>query len=241
MLLVAEEGVLIPGVTGPLMKLHAPVPTLGTLAAMVAVPEETQADSVLPALDVVGGCTIVMETVALDAVQGLLLIVQRSTTGPVPLVCVKVEEPLAALLNVPEPPLTMLQAPVPTPGVLPPSAAVVLLAQIVCVLPTVAVVGGGVIVMLTSAVLAVQGLLLMVQRNAVTVPEVCVNVAPGVVALGLKVPAPPPMMLHAPVPTLGVLPPKATVVPPVQIVCAPPTVAVVGRALTVTVVKRGRV
>jgi len=84
------------------------------------------------------------------------------------------------------------------------------------------------IVMLTSAVLAVQGLLLIVQRNAVTVPEVCVKVALGVVAFGLKVPAPPPMMLHAPVPTLGVFPPNAAVVPVVQIVWAPPTVAVVG-------------
>ena len=84
------------------------------------------------------------------------------------------------------------------------------------------------IVMLTFAKDAVQGLLLIVQRNAVTVPEVWVNVAPGVVAFGLKVPAPPPMMLHAPVPTLGVFPPNAAVVPVVQIVCAPPAVAVVG-------------
>ena len=74
------------------------------------------------------------------------------------------------------------------------------------------------IVKATSAVLAVQGLLLMVQRKAVTVPEVWVKVAFGVVLFGANVPAPPPMMLHAPVPTLGVLPPRAAVVPVVQIV-----------------------
>jgi len=55
MLLVGEAGVLMVAVTGPLMKLQAPVPTLGVLAAMVAVPLETQVDRLLPALAVVGG------------------------------------------------------------------------------------------------------------------------------------------------------------------------------------------
>lgn len=83
-------------------------------------------------------------------------------------------------------------------------------------------------VTLTSAVLAAHGLLLIVQRNAVTVPEVCVKVAPGVLVFGLKVPAPPPMMLHVPVPEVGVLPPSTELVPVAQKVCGPPTVAVVG-------------
>jgi len=82
----------------------------------------------------------------------------------------------------------------------------------------VAAVGFALIVKATSAVV-VQRPFVMVQRKAVTVPEVCVKVAPGVVAFGLNVPAPPPMMLHAPVPTPGVLPPRAAVVPVVQIVC----------------------
>ena len=90
----------------------------------------------------VGGWSIVIETVALDAVQGLLLIVQRTTTGPAPPVCVKVELPLDPALNVPVPPLTMLHAPVPETGVLPPNAAVVPFAQIDWLPPTVAVVGG---------------------------------------------------------------------------------------------------
>jgi hypothetical protein len=83
-----------------------------------------------------------MLTLAVLAVQAPLLIVQRTTTGPVPLVCVNVEVPLALLLKVPAPPLTTLHAPVPTEGVLPPRLVLVPLAQIVCAPPTVAVVGG---------------------------------------------------------------------------------------------------
>jgi len=73
------------------------------------------------------------------------------------------------------------------------------------------------IVKATSAV-DVHVPLVMVQRKAVTVPEVCVKVDEGLVE-ALNVPAPPPMMLQTPVPTLGVLPPRAAVVPAVQIVC----------------------
>ena len=76
----------------------------------------------------------------------------------------------------------------------------------------VAVVGFWLMVKLTSA-MVVHRPLVMVQRNAVTVPEVCVNVAFGVVLFGLKLPVPPPMMLQAPVPAAGVLPPKPVVVP----------------------------
>jgi hypothetical protein len=65
------------------------------------------------------------------------------------------------------------------------------------------------------------------------VPLVCVNVAPGVAALGLNVPVPPLCTVHVPVPMVGGLPPSAAVVPKAQIVCAPPTVAVVGGFLTV--------
>ena len=51
----------------------------------------------------------------------------------------------------------------------------------------------------------------------------------------LNVPVPPLVTDHAPVPTEGVLPPRAAVVPRAQIVCGPPTVAVVGGCFTVTV------
>ena len=62
------------------------------------------------------------------------------------------------------------------------------------------------------------------------------NVAPGVVASGLNVPVPPLCTVHVPVPSVGVLPPSDVVVPKAQIVCAAPTVAVVGGLLTVTIV-----
>src|SRR5436189_247106 len=101
---------------------------------------------------------MVIVTVAEDAVHGEFEIVQRSTTGPAPPVCVKVELPLAALLNVPVPPLSIDHAPVPTVGVLPPSPAVVPSAQIVCGPPTVAVVGAATTVTVTLwHAVAVQG------------------------------------------------------------------------------------
>jgi len=55
-----------------------------------------------------------------------------------------------------------------------------------------------------------------------------VNVAPGVFAFGLKVPVTPAVTIdHVPVsPPAGVLPPRPAVVPPSQIVCGPPVVAV---------------
>src|SRR5262249_28323637 len=62
------------------------------------------------------------------------------------------------------------------------------------------------------------------------------NVAPGVEALGLKVPVAPALTIdQAPVaPPDGVLPPRLAVVPSAQIVCAPPAVAV-GCCLTVII------
>jgi len=49
--------------------------------------------------------------------------------------------PVVGALNVPVPPLTMLHAPVPVTGVLPPSVPLVKVPQRFCVVPTVAVVG----------------------------------------------------------------------------------------------------
>ena len=68
-------------------------------------------------------------------------------------------------------------------------------------------------VITTSSVLAVQGALLMVQRNVYVVPAVPLKV---LVALAVfpKLPPVPLMMLHAPVPIVGVL--AANVVEVVQ-------------------------
>ena len=61
------------------------------------------------------------------------------------------------------------------------------------------------------------------------------KVAFGVAAFGVNVPVPPPTTLQLPEPNTGVLPPSPTVVPLTQIVCGPPTVAVVGAWLMVIV------
>ena len=71
-------------------------------------------------------------TSAVDAVHGALEIVQRTWTGPTPVVWVKVAfAVLASGLNVPVPPLTTDQLPVPIDGVLPPNPVVVPSEQIV--------------------------------------------------------------------------------------------------------------
>ena len=82
--------------------------------------------------------------------------------------------------------------------------------------------------MVRLAVAAAQGALLIVQRTMTgPAPPVCVNVALGNAALE-KLPVPPLTTLQAPVPVVGVLPPSPVVVPFVQIVCGPPTVAALG-------------
>ena len=77
-------------------------------------------------------------------VQGVFEKVQRKTYTP-EAVAVKVEDGEAASEKVPVPPLTIDQAPVPIAGVFPPKAVEVK-PQIVCAVPTVAVVGGCTIV-----------------------------------------------------------------------------------------------
>ena len=171
---------------------------------------------------------MVMVTLAIDAAHGALLMVHRTITGPAPPVWVNVELGNVALENVPVPPLTRLQAPVPLVGVFPPKPVVVPFTQMVCAPPTVAVVGPWLMVMVTSPVDGAQGALLIVQR-AMTgpAPPVWVKVAFGEVAFE-KVPVPPLTTLQPPVPISGVLPPNPAVVPFAQIVCAFPTVAVDG-------------
>jgi hypothetical protein len=86
-----------------------------------------------------------------------------------------------------------------------------------------------VIVIVTSAVESVQAPFEIVQRRTTgPIPPVCVKVAFGILALGLKVPVPPLTTVHIPVPLEGVFPPKPAVVPKSQIVCELPTVAAVG-------------
>ena len=79
MVVLGDEAVVMVAVTGPLTWLHAPVPTLGVLAAMVALPGEEQMLWVGPALAAVGVPLATTVTSLVLAVQGLLLIVQRNT------------------------------------------------------------------------------------------------------------------------------------------------------------------
>jgi hypothetical protein len=221
----------------PLITDHVPVPTLGVLPPNPAVVPSEQIVWLLPTVAVVGGAVIVIVTVVLESGHGGFDIVHFNTTGPVPPVCVKVAFGVVAFgLNVPVPPLITHQLPVPTLGVLPPSPDVVPPEQIVCGPPAVAVVGGWLIVMVTVALESVQGGLDIVHfKTTGPVPVWCVKVALAVVAFGLNVPAPPLITVQVPVPTLGVLPPNPAVVPNAQIVCGPPTVAVLPGWLIVIV------
>src|SRR5829696_6071364 len=81
-------------------------------------------------------------------------------------------------------------------------------------------------VICTSANVKPQVGSVMVQRNVIgPAPLVCVNVALGVAALGLKKPVPPLTTDQTPVPDAGVFPPRPKVVPLVQMLCVGPTVA----------------
>jgi len=95
--------------------------------------------------------------------------------------------------------------------------------------------GTALTVIVTSANEAVQGGLEIVHLTTIVPgPLVGVNVAPGVEASGLNVPvAPPVCIVHRPAPEVGVLPPSDVVVAPLQIVCGPPAVAVVGDCVIV--------
>ena len=121
----------------PLTTLHAPVPGLGLLPPKLAVVPSAQIVCVA-GLAVAAGAAgvIVMLTSANVDGQDVSEIVQRNTTGPVPVACVKVDVGLVALLNVPVPPLCTVHSPVPVPAALPPKLVVVPSAQIVCGPPT---------------------------------------------------------------------------------------------------------
>jgi len=67
--------------------------------------------------------------------------------------------------------------------------------------------------MLTSSVVAKHGALLIVQRNTYALPAVQVNVLVGLVGVVI-VPPKPLTILHAPVPTTGVLAASVAVVRP---------------------------
>ena len=79
MVVFGAEGVVMVAVMGPLIWVHAPVPTTGVFAFIVTEPGEEQMVWLLPAAAAVGaGFTVTLISLVL-AVQGALLMVQRNT------------------------------------------------------------------------------------------------------------------------------------------------------------------
>jgi len=117
-------------------------------------------------LDTVGFWLKVIVKSSLEAAQGELLMVQRSTYV-VPAVPLNTLVGLDGVVIAPPVPLTILHDPVPTAGVLPASDALVRphMTDPVWSVPAFAAVGLCVKVIVTSSDESVQGELLIVHRN----------------------------------------------------------------------------
>jgi hypothetical protein len=201
----AEVG--LPGVVTlalPAITVHTPVPTVGALLARAAVVEQTVWSG--PALAVVGAASRVMTTVSLDEGQLAFVIVQTNVLVPT-------ERPVTpdvgspALVTFALPAITV-HAPVPTDGVLP--ARVVDVEQTVSSGPAVAVVGEASRVTTTVSLDGGQLALLIVQTNVLAPTLRFVTPEPGsVTVVTLPVPV---STVHAPVPTVAVLPANVAVV-----------------------------
>lgn len=154
-------------VTGPLTWLHAPVPTLGVLPAMVALPGLLQMVWLEPALAVVGAGFAVTVISLVLAVQGALVMVQRNTYAPAVVIPVMLVLRAAGLAMVAETgPLTWDHAPVPVAGLLAAITALPLVTQMVWLGPALDTEGAATAVTVMLSVLAVQiPELLMVQRS----------------------------------------------------------------------------
>jgi len=137
-----------------------------------------------------------------------LLIVQRTTVGTLPSPAVT---PVIVVVGdvafvITPGPLTILQRPVPTTGVLP-AITNVLVAHWLKSTPASATVGVALLVKITSSVLGVHVPLLTVQRNVALVPT-GTPVTPLLAAVGAVIVAVPLTTLHTPVPTAGTFPAK---------------------------------
>src|ERR1700739_3500317 len=116
-----EDGVTMAGVFGPLTKLHAPVPIVGVLAAIVAEPVATQMFCLGPAFEIVALSYTVIITLSLFAGQTLFVIVHANTYTPGTRLCIVVEGEVLLVNEEPAGPLMYDHVPVPTEGVFPAS------------------------------------------------------------------------------------------------------------------------
>jgi hypothetical protein len=150
-------------VPGPLICVHAPVPTLGALAARVAEVPQMVWSGPAAAL---GFWLKVTFTSSVEAVQGEFETVQRKTYAT-PAVPVKVEVGLLALPKLPPVPLIFVHIPVPTEGVLAANVTWVRpqVEALVWSGPAAAAVGTRLKVTVISSVLAGQGEFVTVQRR----------------------------------------------------------------------------
>src|SRR5260221_435242 len=188
----------------PVITIHAPVPTVGVLPAREAVVEQTVSSG--PAFAVVGGASRVITTVSLEGGQLALLTVQMNEFAPT-LRLVTPEDGSPGVVTLADPASTV-HAPVPTVGVL--AANVTVVEQTISSGPAFAVVGDAsrVIVMLSfddghDPLVTVQTSVLAPTESPVT---------PDVGSVGDVTLALPAITVHAPVPTLGVLPANVAVV-----------------------------
>jgi hypothetical protein len=196
---VGEDGVVIVAV--PLTTLHAPVPTVAVLPASVneLVLHFTWS---APALAVVGDALLVRITSSVD-MQAPFVIVHLKV-GLVPAgtpVTPEVGKEGVVIVAVP---LTTLHTPVPIEGGLPARVKLLLL-QLTWSVPAFAVVGVALFVNTTSSVDGVQGLFEIVHLKVALVPT-GTPVTPDVGEDGVVIVAVPLTTLHAPVPTVAVLP-----------------------------------
>ena len=128
---VAEPGVVMVAVAGPLTWVQVPVPVAAVLPAMVALPPVAQIVWSGPALAVVGGAFTVMITSSVEAEQGLLVAVQRKVRAPAvvrPVMVVVGEDALVMVAAVPP---TWLHEPVPVVIVLAARVTVPVVVQMV--------------------------------------------------------------------------------------------------------------
>src|SRR5258707_8980420 len=199
---VGELGVVT--VAPPAITVHAPEPGEGVLPASVAVVEQTVWSG--PAFAAMPSVSRLIVTVSLDGGHDAFVIVQTNVFAPL-------DSPVTPDVGFPGAvtdalPVITVHAPVPTVGVFP--ARVAVGPHTVWSGPAFAVVGASSRIIVTVSLDGVQTPLLIVQTNVFAPTES--PVTPEVRSAGVVTSDVPAKTVHAPVPTVGVLPARVAVV-----------------------------